>query len=167
VPQGQLHDHLPYGTVLQCLRYLFRLISSWEASANFAIAVASLSSDFSTYSSNSWMQWFKAATSLSASSQCITSTRSHSWNSPHSSLYFSISSFVCLIFYFMTLRKVPCCMFDVIVTGYLCLNVCGYCNRIFMPHRTTNKDALFETCSLCMLQLNRPYLEIQPRFSLF
>lgn len=45
----------------------------------------------------------------------LTSSRrmASSWNlrlnSSHSSLYFSISSFVCLIFFLRTSRSVPCC----------------------------------------------------------
>lgn len=60
------------------------------------------------------------------SSLRIISTCNRLWYSSHSSLYFSISSFVWRIFFFKTSKIVPCCMFVVILIHFCvkieCLN---------------------------------------------
>lgn len=52
------------------------------------------------------------------SSRRIISPCKRFWNSSHSSLYFSISSFVCLIFFLRTSRRVPCWILVVILTWF-------------------------------------------------
>merc|ERR1719266_2132518 len=90
-----------------------------EASASFCVAVASLSSLLSRSSSSSWILLLRAATSPSASSRQRISTWSFLAMSSLSSLYFSISSFVCLIFFLRTSRRLfPCtCAILVVVVG--------------------------------------------------
>merc|ERR1712018_299931 len=78
-----------------------------EASASFCVAVASLSSDLSRSSSSSWILLFRAVPSPSSRRQIS------SWSflamSSDSSLYFSISSLVCLIFFLRTSKRLlPC-----------------------------------------------------------
>ena len=131
-----------------------------EASANFCVAVASLSSDLSKSSSRSWMRRFKAATSPSAcnvqdknfiitlfsksgfvivsssamsfhvktgknevrtkgftSSLRLISTPSFLCKSSASSLNFSHSSLVALIFFLRTSRMLEPCTLAVMIEG--------------------------------------------------
>lgn len=62
------------------------------------------------------------------SSRRITSTCSRFWYSSHSSLYFSISSLVCLIFFLSTSRRVPCTCVDMLLDIRACyrLLTCKY-----------------------------------------
>lgn len=69
------------------------------------------------------------------SSLLIISTCSLLLNSSHSSLYRSISSLVCLIFFFKTSRREPCWIFVVILVGFCSLN----CSRTNFFQRKSDR----------------------------
>jgi len=164
------------GTILQCLPYLLRLISSLGNLGQFCCSSGQSGWEGSKQQLHSQLlpsAWLQPGVF---------------YGIPHIRLYISPHPFHMSHFLLQNIKSTL-------------LYVCCHCNRKFMPtkqqlnsphstasntstkmvenrptidcypllmtRRNTNREALLEMCSLCMVQLNRPNLQIQPRFSLF